>query len=107
MDFYSWVLMIAACLLMGLSNIRIGVLMAEKKWKLDPNEGVFTVIVSTIAAVIIGVFMSVWAQHFGGNFYQLGVVIIAIPVVGLTWAFVVGLIKTFERMLLGLCTKLG
>lgn len=107
MGFYSFVLVVVTLILGGLANVRLADLMVTK-WKVTSDTGGFTIIATTIAALIVLVFASIWAFRFGGLFYQ---VLIAFPgsivMIGLTWGFVIGVIKTFERMLLGLCTRMN
>lgn len=111
MDFYAFVLMAVTCLLAALANIRLSILLAEKKWKVSNETGIFMVIVTTVAAICTGIMGSFWAFKFGGpssgHFYMLCAVIAAIPMVGVLYLFIVGIIKTFERMLLGLCSKMS
>jgi len=106
MSAYNVVLIIVAITLAGLSNIRICIFLVEKKWGLDAGNGIFILICSTIATLVIFGLLGYDAIKTGGNFFGLGLVAFSIPLVGAIWAYIVGVNKVIQRTLMGLCKKL-
>ncbi len=105
MTFYNFVLIAAIALLGGLTNIRIGYFLADKKWKMSAENGLFMIIVGTVCAMVVLVFVGMEAIHRGGNFYGLAALVGTIPFVGLCWAYIIASIKAIELVLLGLARK--
>jgi len=106
MSVYNVLLIIFAMGLAGLSNIHICIFLVEKKWGHDDGNGVFIVIASTIATLVIFGWLGYDAIKAGGNFFGLGLVAFSIPLVGAIWAYIVGVNKVIQRTLMGLCKKL-
>jgi hypothetical protein len=107
MSAYNIVLIIVAMALAALSNIRICFFLVDKKWGHDDGNGVFILIASTVATLVIFGYLGYDAIMVGGNFYGLGLVAASIPLTGAIWAYVVGINKVIQRTLLGLCKKLA
>lgn len=102
MSAYGIALIAAATIIALITNIRICFFLAEKKWKMEPGNGVFMLIVTSIASVVIAIFLGIVAIRVGGEFYGVAFCLGALFLVGFAWCFVVGAIKGVERILLNL-----
>lgn len=105
LDMYGTVILVVTVALAGLTGAKIPHFLASK-WGLSNDNRCFLMWVGGIACAIMLAYMSVPAMHYGSYLYGLVVLVGAVPAVGFIWAYVVGMLLAFERIITGLLNKL-
>lgn len=105
LDMYCTVILVVTVALAGLTGAKIPYFLGAK-WRRDETERNWFMVGGGVASAVILAYISVPAMTFGSYLYGLVVLAAAVPAVGFMWAFVLGMLLVFERVITGLLNRL-